>query len=94
MFTINFILWLLGLGVVAVSLWLLFDEHLYLQVRANFRPSNWEFFSCGKKNIAMAYCDDLVKNISNLQTMSDQRTDYYLGTYIILGIGSLVIIPI
>ena len=24
--------------------------------------------------------------------MSDQRTDYYLGTYIILGIGSLVII--
>ena len=26
-----------------------------------------------------------------LQTMSDQRTDYYLGTYIILGIGSLVI---
>jgi len=55
-FTINFILWLLGLGVVAVSLWLLFDEHLYLQ------------------------------------TMSDQRTDYYLGTYIILGIGSLVTI--
>lgn len=53
-FTINFMLWLLGLGVVAVSLWLLFDEHLYLQ------------------------------------TMSDQRTDYYLGTYIILGLGSLV----
>jgi len=53
-FTINFLLWLLGLGVVAVSLWLLFDEHLYLQ------------------------------------TMSDQRTDYYLGTYIILAIGSLV----
>ena len=26
--------------------------------------------------------------------MSDQRTDYYLGTYIILGIGSLVIFPI
>lgn len=55
-FTINFLLWLLGLGVVAVSLWLLFDEHLYLQ------------------------------------TMSDQRTDYYLGTYIILGIGSMVTI--
>lgn len=54
--SINFLLWLLGLGVVAVSLWLLFDEHLYLQ------------------------------------TMSDQRTDYYLGTYIILGIGSLVTI--
>ena len=30
--------------------------------------------------------------IFTLQTMSDQRTDYYLGTYIILGIGSLVII--
>ena len=42
----------------------------------------------------MAYCEDLVKNNSNLQTMSDQRTDYYLGTYIILGIGSLVIFPI
>jgi len=54
--TINFLLWLLGLGVVAVSLWLLFDEHLYLQ------------------------------------TMSDQRTDYYLGTYVILGIGALVTI--
>ena len=35
-FTINFILWLLGLGVVAVSLWLLFDEHLYLQVGTSF----------------------------------------------------------
>ena len=61
MFTINFILWLLGLGVVAVSLWLLFDEHLYLQVRANFRPKYWDIFPVGKKNIAMAYCDDLVK---------------------------------
>ena len=55
-FTINFLLWLFGLGVVAVSLWLLFDSDLYLQ------------------------------------TMSDQRTDYYLGTYIILAIGSLVTI--
>ena len=93
-FTINFILWLLGLGVVAVSLWLLFDEHLYLQVRANFRPNYWEFFLVGKKEYSNGiYCDDLVKKISNLQTMSDQRTDYYLGTYIILGIGSLVIFP-
>ena len=55
-FTINFLLWLFGLGVVAVSLWLLFDSDLYLQ------------------------------------TMSDQRTDYYLGTYIILAIGALVTI--
>jgi len=55
-FTINFILWLVGIGVVAVSLWLLFDENLYLQ------------------------------------TMSDQRADYYLGAYIILGIGGLVTI--
>jgi len=53
-FTINFLLWLFGLGVVAVSLWLLFDSDLYLQ------------------------------------TMSDQRTDYFLGTYIILAIGALV----
>jgi len=55
-FTINFILWLMGIGLVAVSLWLLFDEQLYLQ------------------------------------TMSDQRTDFFLGTYIFLGIGSLVAI--
>ena len=48
-FTINFILWLLGLGVVAVSLWLLFDEHLYLQVRANFRPKYWDIFPVGKR---------------------------------------------
>ena len=61
-FTINFILWLLGLGVVAVSLWLLFDEHLYLQVRANFRPNYWEFFLVGKKEYSNGiYCDDLVK---------------------------------
>jgi len=55
-FTINFFLWLFGLGVVAVSLWLLFDSDLYLQ------------------------------------TLSDERTDYYIGTYIILAIGSLITI--
>ena len=31
-FTINFLLWLLGLGMLGVSLWLLFDSNLYLQV--------------------------------------------------------------
>lgn len=70
-FTINFLLWLLGLGMVAVSLWLLFDEHLYLQVRSPQSDSSQS---------------------PPPQTMSDQRTDYYLGTYIILGLGSLVTI--
>lgn len=55
-FTINFILWLLGLGVLGVSLWLLFDSDLYLQ------------------------------------TSADQQTDYYLSTYILLGVGALVTI--
>jgi len=55
-FTINFLLWLLGLGMLGVSLWLLFDSNLYLQ------------------------------------TAADQRTDYYLGTYIFLGTGATVTI--
>jgi len=55
-FTVNFILWLLGLGVLGVSLWLLFDSNLYLQ------------------------------------TSADQKTDYYLGTYIMLGTGAFVTI--
>lgn len=53
-FIVNFLFWLLGLGVVAVSLWLLFDQHLYLQ------------------------------------TVADQRNDYFIGTYIILGVGALM----
>jgi len=55
-FLVNFVLWLCGIGVVGVSLWLLFDPNLYLQV------------------------------------MTDQRSDYYLGAYIILGVGSFVTI--
>jgi len=55
-FTVNFVLWLVGLGVLGVSLWLLFDSSLYLQ------------------------------------TTADQRTDYYLATYILLGVGALVTI--
>ena len=96
MFTINFILWLLGLGVVAVSLWLLFDEHLYLQVRASLNKNfNRKYISL----VGHFVCSDklyviIIKGhhckILTVQTMSDQRTDYYLGTYIILGIGSLV----
>jgi len=53
-FTVNFLLWLVGLGVLGVSLWLLFDSDLYLQ------------------------------------TSADQKTDYYLATYILLGVGALV----
>ena len=30
-FTVNFILWLLGLGVLGVSLWLLFDRFIIKQ---------------------------------------------------------------
>lgn len=55
-FTVNFVLWLVGLGILGVSLWLLFDSNLYLQ------------------------------------TSADQRTDYYLATYILLGSGALVTI--
>ena len=55
-FLINFKIWLVGLGVLGVSLWLLFDSSLYLQ------------------------------------TSADQQTDYYLATYIILGVGALVTI--
>ena len=43
-----------GLGVMAVSLWLLFDQQLYLQ------------------------------------NMGADQTDYYIGTYIILGIGAVM----
>jgi hypothetical protein len=43
-----------GLGVMAVSLWLLFDQQLYLQ------------------------------------NMGADQTDYYIGTYIILGIGGVM----
>jgi len=55
-FTVNFILWLVGLGVLGVSLWLLFDSDLYLQ------------------------------------TAADQKTDYYLGTYVLLGVGAIITI--
>jgi len=55
-FTVNFLLWLVGLGVLGVSLWLLFDSDLYLQ------------------------------------TAADQKTDYYLGTYVLLGIGAIITI--
>jgi len=53
-FLINFKIWLLGLGVLGVSLWLMFDSSLYLQ------------------------------------TSADQHTDYYLATYIFLGVGALI----
>ena len=53
-FTVNFLLWLVGLGVLGVSLWLLFDSDPYLQ------------------------------------TSADQKTDYYLASYILLGVGALV----
>ena len=43
-----------GLGVMAVSLWPLFDQQLYLQ------------------------------------NMGADQTDYYIGTYIILGIGAVM----
>ena len=43
-----------GLGVMAVSLWLLFDQQLYLQ------------------------------------NLGADQTDYYIGTYIILGIGAVM----
>ena len=43
-----------GLGVMAVSLWLFFDQQLYLQ------------------------------------NMGADQTDYYIGTYIILGIGAVM----
>jgi hypothetical protein len=43
-----------GLGVMAVSLWLLFDQQLYLQ------------------------------------SIGAQQTDYYVGTYVILGIGGIM----
>ena len=45
---------LLGLGVMAVSLWLLFDQQLYLQ------------------------------------SVGAESTDYFVGTYIILGVGMLM----
>ena len=44
----------LGLLVMAVSLWLLFDQQLYLQ------------------------------------SLGPHQTDYYIGTYIILGIGGIM----
>ena len=44
----------LGLGVMAVSLWLLFDQQLYLQ------------------------------------SVGAESTDYFVGTYIILGVGMLM----
>ena len=44
----------LGLGVMAVSLWLLFDQQLYLQ------------------------------------SIGAEATDYFVGTYIILGVGMLM----
>jgi len=53
-FVVNFLFWLFGLGVMAVSLWLLFDQQLYLQ-------------SAGVES-----------------------TDYFVGTYIILGVGMLM----
>ena len=43
-----------GLGVMAVSLWLLFDQQLYLQ------------------------------------NIGADQTDYYIGTYIILGVGGVM----
>ena len=43
-----------GLGVMAVSLWLLFDQQLYLQ------------------------------------NMGAEQTDYFIGTYIILGVGMVM----
>ncbi|TRY73046.1 hypothetical protein TCAL_03336 [Tigriopus californicus] len=53
-FVVNFLFWLFGLGVMAVSLWLLFDQQLYLQ------------------------------------SIGAHQTDYYIGTYIILGIGGIM----
>jgi len=73
-FTINFILWLLGLGVLGVSLWLLFDR--WILNNHVITKSNHFYF-----------CSDLY-----LQTSADQQTDYYLSTYILLGVGALVTI--
>ena len=73
-FTINFILWLLGLGVLGVSLWLLFDR--WILNKHVITKSNHFYF-----------CSDLY-----LQTSADQQTDYYLSTYILLGVGALVTI--
>jgi len=53
-FVVNFLFWLFGLGVMAVSLWLLFDQQLYLQ------------------------------------SVGAESTDYFVGTYIILGVGMLM----
>lgn len=53
-FVVNFLFWLFGLGIMAVSLWLLFDQQLYLQ------------------------------------SIGAERVDYFIGTYIILGIGSIM----
>ncbi|CAB4067081.1 CD9 [Lepeophtheirus salmonis] len=53
-FVANFLFWCLGLGVMAVSLWLLFDAKLYLQ------------------------------------SLGSHRVDYFIGTYIILGVGAVI----
>lgn len=53
-FVVNFLFWLFGLGVMAVSLWLLFDQQLYLQ------------------------------------NMGAEQADYFIGTYIILGVGMVM----
>lgn len=53
-FVVNFLFWLFGLGVMAVGLWLLFDQQLYLQ------------------------------------SLGAEQSEYFMGTYIILGVGMVM----
>ena len=47
------------------------------------------------KDMRMNHCNELITKLfwfSNLylQTSADQRTDYYMATYIMLGVGAMV----
>ena len=84
-FTVNFVLWLVGLGVLGVSLWLLFDR--FLTILLTIHDKSDLSSETVHINISVPCFSNLY-----LQTSADQRTDYYLGTYILLGVGALVTI--
>jgi len=77
-FITNFLFWLLGLGVMAVSLWLLFDQHLYLQTTVGDRP---DFFI---GTYIILFCGALMTLVGFLGCCGAWReSPWMLGTFFV-----------
>jgi len=77
-FIANFFFWLLGLGVIAVSLWLLFDQHLYLQTTISERN---EYFI---GTYIILFCGALMTLVGFLGCCGTWReSPWMLGTFFV-----------